>query len=252
MARMVNLQARKPRRVGNTKKQRGVRAKKTVLITGAASGFGTYLAETFAHAGYNLVVHAREKKKLTRLQSAIIKKEHVRCSTVIADIRNSRGLGALQKALSAHRVHILINNAGINPELGSDSTVSDVSNINDIVLTNMSAAIALSTSAFEYFKVAGGGIIININSIAGLRGNYHESVYSASKFGLRGFSESVKDAWLKHGVKMIDVYSGALSTGMSATRPDVEHLIDPQELAEFLVGLCTTESFFVRDINVQR
>src|SRR3989338_4795596 len=112
--------------------------------------------------------------------------------------------------------------------------------------------VALWLNAFEYFRTKGGGTIININSMAGLVGSNHEPLYAASKFGLRGFSESVKGEWIKHGVRMIDVHSGAIGTGMSAKRADLKSLIDPKELAEFIVGLCQTDSFFVREFNVQR
>lgn len=231
---------------------RGVEMRKTVMITGAASGFGTYAAHAFAHAGYDLVINGRDKTKLLQLQNALSKTGDVQCRTVVADVRNKLGLNALKKALRAYKVSILVNNAGINPELRGTASVRSVDEINDIVLTNMSSAIASCNNAFEYFAEHEGGTVINVNSVAGLKGNYKEAVYSASKFGLRGFSESVKDTWLGQGVRMIDVYSGAMATGMSSKRGDVGSLIDPRELAEFLVTLCTTNSFFVREINVQK
>ena len=66
-------------------------------------------------------------------------------------------------------------------------------------------AITLCYGVFEYFTAREGGIIININSVAGLKGSSREVSVCRTKFGLRGFSESVKDAWLKQGVRMIDV-----------------------------------------------
>ncbi len=236
MAQMTNLQEK-------------LHIQKTVMITGATSGFGVYLARAFAHARYAVVLHGRDEKKLHAVEDEISKTENVQCSTVVADIRNKDGLDALKTALRTHKVDIFINNAGINPEFHRDITISDV---NDVVLTNMSSAITLCYGVFEYFTAREGGIIININSVAGLKGSSREALYAASKFGLRGFSESVKDAWLKQGVRMIDVYSGAIATGMSSQRSDVSNLMDPQELATFLVGLCTTDSFFVREVNVQK
>jgi short-subunit dehydrogenase len=130
--------------------------------------------------------------------------------------------------------------------------MSDMNDIEAVISTNASSAIALCYSAFAHFTTNGSGTIMNINSVAGLRGSSHEPLYAASKFGLRGFSESVKDAWLKQGVRMIDVYSGAMATGMSSKRSDVSNLMDPKELASFLVGLCETDSFFVRELNVYK
>lgn len=227
-------------------------SKKTVMITGAASGFGTYLAKAFARAGYNLVLNARSEEKLSALSSAITRAGNAQFVTIAADVRSTKGLKILKATLAEHNVDVLINNAGVNPELQGHNAICDIAGIQDIILTNLSSAIVLCANAYEYFSVHSGGTIININSVAGLKGNYHEAVYSASKFGLRGFSESVKDEWLKRGVRMIDVYSGAIATGMSSHRKDVATLIDPLELAEFIAGLCKTKSFFVRELSVQK
>lgn len=225
---------------------------KTVLITGASAGFGSFLAQAFAQAGYAVILHGRDKERLLAIKDNIFKITQVECSMVIADLKSLAGIDELKKTITNRTVDILINNAAINPELSDKNAVSDLEGIEDIITTNTSSAIALCYAAFEHFKAAGVGTIININSVAGLRGSSHEVLYAVSKFGLRGFSESVKEDWLKQGVRMIDVYSGALSVGMSANRADMKDLIDPRELAELLVGLCVTKSFFVKELNVRR
>jgi short-subunit dehydrogenase len=232
--------------------RKGPATGKTVLITGASSGFGSHLARVFAHAGYAVVLHGRNEKDLLAVRDEILKSEQVPCTTVVADLQNPDELDAITKVLDAQHVDILINNAAVNPELGNATVISDMKDIDAIMSTNTSSAIALCYAALAHFKATHGGTLININSVAGLRGSSHEALYAASKFGLRGFSESVKEDWLKQGVRMIDVYSGAMATGMSAGRPDVHDLIDPQELAELLVGLCGTKSFFVKELNVRR
>ncbi|MCL4391837.1 SDR family oxidoreductase [Patescibacteria group bacterium] len=224
--------------------------KKTVLITGSSSGFGAHLAEAFAARGYDVVLHGRNKKRLQAVKNKISKKG-VRCVSVIADLQTKKGLNTVQSTLHKYNVDILVNNAGVNPEL-KKGALGNAKNIGEIISVNTSSAIALSREAFSYFAKRGGGIVININSSAGLRGSAHEAVYAASKFGLRGFSESVKEIWLKQGVRMIDIYSGALATGMSSGRRDKNELIDPRELAEFIASVCSTNSFFIREISIQR
>jgi len=211
-----------------------------------------YLAYAFARSGHDIVLHGRDEKKLKALQEEILKKEKVQCTIVVADLGNVEELGAIRTALTAENVDILINNAAVNPELDRGSAMTDAKEIDAVMKVNAASPIALCYAAFEHFKTVGGGIIMNINSVAGLRGSSHETLYAASKFGLRGFSESVKEDWLKEGVRMIDVYPGALGTGMSAKRADVQKLIDPEEFAEFLVELCRTNSFFIKELNVRR
>ena len=225
--------------------------KKTVFITGASSGFGTHVARAFAHGGYGLVLHGRDEKKLYAVRDEIAATEKVECLCVFADLRTAEGINAITTAIHANAVDILVNNAAVNPEL-SGNAAHDVPAIEEIMSVNASSAIVLCYAAFADFTTRGGGTIININSVAGLRGSSHEALYAVSKFALRGFSESVKEDWLKQGVKMIDVYPGALGTGMSAHRADVQSLIDPREFAEYLVTLCATKSFFVKELNIRR
>ncbi len=225
--------------------------KKTVLITGSSSGFGAHLAEAFAAEGYNVVLHGRNKKRLSAIENKILKRG-VRCISVVADLQTKGGLNAMRSILHKYNVDILINNAGVNPEL-KRGVLNNIKDMDAVIATNTASAIALCYGAFTHFTKRGGiGTIININSSAGLKGSAHEAVYAASKFGLRGFSESVKETWLKQGVRITDIYSGALATGMSSKRLDKNELIDPRELAEFVVELCAARSFFVREFNVQR
>jgi short-subunit dehydrogenase len=102
----------------------------------------------------------------------------------------------------------------------------------------------------QEFKSKNKGIIININSVAGLIGSKDEDIYAASKWALRGFTESVKEAWRVEGVHIIDVYPGAMNTGMAADRPG--SLIDAKELATFIETLIHPKSFFVKDITIRR
>ena len=222
-----------------------------MLITGASRGFGAFLSMAFGTAGFHVVGVGRDKKELLLLKRSI-EKDHGLCSTIVADLMTELGQAAVARGIREHDIDVLINNAGVNPEPISKKIAGNIADINLILQTNTTAAIALCVAAHEHFVAQGRGTIININSAAGLKGNFGEAVYCASKFGLRGFSESVKDAWLKQGIWITDVYSGAMATGMASHRSDVKDLIDPQELADFLIGLCSNRSFFVRDISVQK
>lgn len=194
----------------------------------------------------------RDSARLCALQRSLDAQQSSKCDIVVGDIRTSETQHAFAAALQQCQVNIFINNAAVNTELGRDNNFHSADEISNVISTNTTAAIALCLSAFEHFRRNAGGIIVNINSIAGLLGSRHEPLYAASKFGLRGFSESVKDAWLGQGIRMIDAYPGAIATGMSATRTDVNDLIDPDELASFVVYLCNTRTFYAREINIQK
>ena len=226
--------------------------RQTAAITGGSSGFGSILALAFARSGFDLVLCGRGRRRLDRVQDAVRHATSRSCATLAIDLLTPAGRDAFAEALQRHRTDIVVNNAAINPELVRGENLTTFGDITDIIATNTSAAIAVCLAAFAHFDTRGRGVIINVNSMAGLRGSGHEPIYAASKFGLRGFSESVKDSWLARGVRMIDVYPGAIAAGMSAGRPDAADLIDPEELAAFLVHLCRTHTFYTREINIQK
>ena len=225
---------------------------RSVVITGASSGFGARLAHAFAEAGFGLLLCGRDQQRLDGIRHALGKRAVGRCEVLAADLRTAAASDALRGSLCRHGTDIVVNNAAVNPELVRGESLASLPDVLDVIGTNTSAAIAVCLIAFEHFCARGGGTIVNVNSIAGLRGSGHEPVYAASKFGLRGFAESVKDAWLTQGVRVIDIYPGAIATGMSAGRSDVRDLIDPEELAAFVVRLCETHSFYPREINIQK
>lgn len=225
---------------------------RTAAITGASSGLGASMALGFAAAGFDLVLCGRDSARLDGVRDAMGARATSRCELLSVDLTTPAGLGAFAEALETHGVDTVVNNAAINPELARRESPSSLSEVGNVIAINTLAAIAVAQSAFKHLDRCGGGMIVNVNSVAGLRGSAHEPVYAASKFGLRGFSESVKDAWFRRGVRMIDVYAGAIATGMSAGRSDIAALIDPAELATFIVGLCTTRSFVAREINIQK
>jgi len=105
--------------------------------------------------------------------------------------------------------------------------------------------------SINYFAETG-GTIINVNSVAGIYPDTIEPLYAAAKHALRGYSESVKFECMHRGIRIIDVYPGAIGCGLSEGRVDFTKLIDPKELAEFIVTLCNTKSFVVSSIQFNR
>jgi rfaE bifunctional protein nucleotidyltransferase chain/domain len=227
-------------------------SKRTAAITGASSGLGAAMAHAFAAAGFDLVLCGRDGARLDGVRDAMRARVTSRCELLPVDLTTAAGLGAFAEVLETHGVDTVVNNAAINPELVRRESASSLAEVGNVIAINTSAAIAVAQAGFKHFNIRGDGMIVNVNSVAGLRGSAHEPVYAASKFGLRGFSESVKDAWFARGVRMIDVYAGAIATGMSAGRSDIASLIDPEELAAFIVRICNTRSFVAREINIQK
>lgn len=208
----------------------------TALITGAGRGLGAALASAFSAAGYWLILHSNES------EVGAWKGLSVR-----GDLRESRTIDALVLAGTDMGVDILVNNAGIY-ESGDIGSTSE-ERIREVMEVNLIAPMLLTTRLLPILKQSRNGMVVNINSMAGKMAAKGESVYAASKHGLRGFSNSMKF----EGVKILDVYSGAMQTDMAKDRADFDKLIDPEEASKMIVKLCSfTETMRIPEIDIAR
>jgi len=181
-----------------------------VLISGSSRGLGQALALVFARNNYNIILNSRDKKNLKLVRNQILKNE-VECEIVLGDIRLDNALDDLERLSREKGLLVLVNNAGLQcPHLPLEK-ISD-EQIDDMIVTNLVAQIQLTKRIYQYFIEKGNGTIININSLSGLRNHELRSIYSASKWGLRGFSDSFRIEAKKNNVRILDVYSGRIKT----------------------------------------
>jgi NAD(P)-dependent dehydrogenase (short-subunit alcohol dehydrogenase family) len=94
---------------------------------------------------------------------------------------------------------------------------------------NLRAPFLLSKAAFPHMREAGGGIIVNISSVAGKKGWANASAYCASKFGLTGFTEALADEGKGYGIRAIVLYPGAMATNWGAFSPEARQEGKPNE-----------------------
>jgi len=220
---------------------------KTVLITGSSKGLGKSLALTFARNNYNVIIHGRNRKRLEEVEQGV-KEWNVECDVVIGEISWPKTIDALADIALEKRIEVLINNAGTY----SKKPIAEVSDteIRNVIETNLIAPMLLIKRISWMFKSEWGGMIINVNSIAGKEPSFIEPIYCASKHGLRGFTSSLQ--WNKN-VRVIDVYLGAMKTDMTSGREDFNNLIEPDEVASLIFALAENyNSLKIKEINIGR
>lgn len=185
-----------------------------IVITGASSGIGEAAARLLAREGHSLVLAARRVERLERLEQELSKSTQVLC--VRTDVIDPASIEQLaQKAVDRFgQIDVWINNAGVGQVTRWwERPVEEIRYTIDI---NLMGAILGARAALRHMLPRGKGHIINIASVAGHVAS--ASLYSASKFGLRGHSEALRREMLSRGIDVSIVSPGFIETEMTASR----------------------------------
>lgn len=182
---------------------------KTVIITGGGSGLGYALASQYCK-DYNICLIGRTKSKL-QLAVETLTDTKKRVTYKVCDVSNPQQIeSVLQEIFQNEQIHMLINNAGTGVfESLETLTASDIEHM---IETNVYGTIFPTKAAFPLFRIQGFGKVMNIISTAGLRGKVNESVYCATKFAVRGFTESLIKEWEGTSIYPTAVYMGGMDT----------------------------------------
>ncbi|ANE42885.1 SDR family NAD(P)-dependent oxidoreductase [Deinococcus puniceus] len=186
---------------------------KVVVLTGASSGIGRATAVELAARGYRLVLAARRADELGLLARQL-DPTGGRVIAVPTDVTDDASRRALLAAAAAHfgRVDVLVNNAGVAVEQGWWWDDADPLRV---LRVNLEAPIELTRLALPDMRRRGAGHIVNIGSVAGRVAS--NGVYSASKYGLRGFSLALRRELLGTGVTVSLIAPGFVRSEMTAS-----------------------------------
>lgn len=177
--------------------------KGAVLITGSSTGLGYYLALGFAKRGHDILLHGRNVERLKNVQDEVLKLG-VNADYFIGDLRRGDVLKNLSDFALKKEVRVLINNAGVTCP-GEPLRDLGLQKIDDMIDTNLKAPIVLCKYLEDSLSD-----VINVNSMVGLEIKRFRTLYSASKWGLRGFSQSYKQE--VEGVNVLDFYPTTMET----------------------------------------
>jgi NAD(P)-dependent dehydrogenase (short-subunit alcohol dehydrogenase family) len=223
---------------------------KTVIVTGAARGLGQKYALELSKAGA-LVVAAdinscEETKKLIQENG----NDCLAFELDVTDFNNCKNL--ISKTLEKFsKIDVLINNAGIY--LKKPFMETSMEEFRNVIETNFLSIVSVTKTLFPLFKTKKSGMIININSLAGKDGSESELAYCASKHALRGFSRSLQSDATRHGIRVLEVYLGAMETSMTKTRENKDKLIKSDEVSDIIYNVCKNyDSVRITELNLMR
>ncbi|WP_296252059.1 SDR family oxidoreductase [Pseudomonas sp. UBA4194] len=205
------------------------------IITGASSGIGAATALQLAGKGSKIVLAARNEEKLQKLVSQI-KDTGGKAAYHLTDVSERSSLEDLvQFAISKYgKVDSLVNNAGLM--LFSDWKDVAVDDWDKMIDTNIRGYLHAIAAVLPGMIAQGHGKILNMSSVAGLHVGGSSGVYSATKFFIRGITESLrKEVGVEHGIQVSMISPGVINTGWAEKVNNSEGKKAAQELNKIAI-----------------
>lgn len=181
--------------------------RKIIVITGGSDGLGKTLAK-FLSKDNEVIIMATNEEKLS-----IVANEN-NCKYKVCDVSDYNIVEKNIKGIirDYNQIDVLINNAGL--WIQEELELNDSERIKSVIDVNLLGIINVSKAVIPFMKQKKDGLIININSQAGINHKAERVVYNASKWGVTGFSKSLQDEVAKYGIRVTDVLPGMMITNM--------------------------------------
>ena len=187
---------------------------RVAIVTGASRGLGRASVEALVAEGMKVIAAARSREDLDTLAKA-----HEGVVAVTCDVSDKTQVAGLVDAALEHfgDLHAVVNNAGIAPAGNFLKDEDTIEVYEKVLAVNVIAPAVLSRAAARhYVSREGGGKIINITSLSGLRGKPTLAAYSSSKGALERQTEALAGEWAKLGIQVNAIAPGGFETDAQA------------------------------------
>ena len=221
-----------------------------ILVTGGTSGIGKETAKQLIIRGAKVVITGRDKEKLNKVA------QEIGAIPLLFDISDLESIATKAQEtieLLGGKIDTLINNAGIGvfPKLG-DITIKD---LESVYATNVFGLTLLTQEIVKPFIAQEYGNIINIGSTAALKGFERGTVYAASKFAVRGITQSWQAELRKHNIRVCLVNPSEVTTAFAVEdrveRDEENKKLGTEEIAHTIIStLEMRDKGFIPEVTV--
>lgn len=215
---------------------------KVAIVTGASRGIGKAIAILFAKEGAKISAIARTEEDLKKLKLEIESFGGI-CSVFKGDVSNE---GDVKRTVEETvkefgKIDILVNNAGF----GIYKPVVELTTeeFDSMVRVNFRGVFLFTKYVLPYMMKQNSGVIINISSIAGTLGVKNMAVYSATKWAVNGFTESIMHEVREYNIRVASLCPGSVDTNFSAVAgsnpPAPDKVLKPEDVAQTALAIAT-------------
>jgi NAD(P)-dependent dehydrogenase (short-subunit alcohol dehydrogenase family) len=195
---------------------------KVVVVTGGSRGFGRAMASMFVQSGAKVTITSANEAELKTTAEAI------GADYIVADAGSfdDQKMVAEKVLANFNRIDVWVNNAGVQIAPSNIEEV-DIAKLRKLFDINFFGYYYGSMIALKIMKKQASGMIVNINSTAGLSGKPGLSAYVSSKFAIKGMSESIREEIKGTDVSLYQIFPGGMKT-------DIYHEMVPVDIDEYM------------------
>jgi NAD(P)-dependent dehydrogenase (short-subunit alcohol dehydrogenase family) len=224
---------------------------KTALVTGGGSGIGLGIAVALAEAGYRVAICGRTEEKLRRAAAGYAGEQPL--LTRPCDVTDREDVAQLFAWAAEHlgRLGIVVNSAGVNV-INRSMADLDPGDFDRIVAANCTGFYNVLRAALPGMREQGGGLIVNISSVAGKRAlAIAGPAYCASKFGATALGTAVGLEERPNGIRITNVYPGEVDTPILDQRPRPvpperrRVMVHPEDIGSLVVAIAALPAHVV-------
>ncbi len=230
---------------------------KVIIITGASTGVGEQIALRLSKENSSLALIARNAERLEQVAEKAKSLGAKEVRYYCCDIANTPLLSETIDKIVADfgGIDVLINNAGVWQKLMQlDDIPTEV--VDNVLNVNLSALIHTTHLVLPHLRQREKSAIINIVSKSGVLAQAGQSVYTASKYGVRGFTEVLKADLKDTNVKVTGIYQSGTNTDFFAKENenfDTTNFTEPQDLADVVAYILKQpEKIWLHDVRIDR
>lgn len=234
---------------------------KIAIVTGAGQGIGTATARKFAQEGATVIICDRRADGLAQVQSEC-EQAAGQAASFTLDVSDRPGVDrVVAEVLTRYgRIDVLVNNAGITQDARFEKM--SLEQFDQVIDVNLRGVFHVTQAVLPAMLAQGKGVILNASSVVGIYGNFGQTNYAASKFGVIGFTKTWSRELGPKGIRVNAVAPGFVETPILSTIPDtvleklsaqvpMRRLGQPEEIANTYAFLASDEASYINGAVIE-